>query len=242
MAQRPVTSLAALLLQNEAEDAFYSLADLILASKLGDQANTRSITWDCEDLVFIDFDDVRIALQYASQLEGLPCRISLALGLRPDTTNAPDVDCNRLARLLVQRLSTMFAVKLVLWQETTCAPTADVMDDFQEELSAIHDYLDCYVANVSTDPEGVHAPLNSQQREPTSKVKDATENALFDFYADTVLERTPIAAEEQELSAPMHASMYMMACTLLFLVPAIGTGLFSYLALRDGLDTSPLIT
>ena len=52
MAFKSCTTIAAIVLKDPTELSLDKLADEILQSKIAKHAGSRSLTWDCDDLVF----------------------------------------------------------------------------------------------------------------------------------------------------------------------------------------------
>lgn len=248
MAKRSSTSIAAIMLADTPRFAIDVLADEILTSKIAERASARSVSWDCEDLVFMDFDTLRIALHEVPATEDTPGFICLAVGAVPDRRLPMNIDCANLAYELVKRLTQSVIANAVLWHEDDRALSADVMDDFQDELSKMVEFLDMQMEQARETAEPATQDVESAiEEQPTSTQKprrvafdrpitrgaalndEATLNVLRNQLREQGMEKEPV-------SKPIHASIYLMACTFFFMVPAIGTALRSYAALRHRVD------
>lgn len=230
------TTIAAVVLGPGEDIRLHDLADEILASRIADRSSARAVSWDCEDLVFLDFDGLRIALQHCDcdELEDSPAIICVAVGPVPGCGLAQSMDCAQLAQSLVRRLTRMVQAAAVLWQDHRGALTAETMDMFQDALTDMLDYLEMQLAEASAS---ALVPERCAAFDDKPEAGKAASSLLSDEAAFAALRQTLIGqASGAKITTPIHASLYLMACTFFFLVPAIGTTLLSYVALRDGLD------
>ena len=78
------STLAAILIKESATLDIDDIADQILRSKIAQRVGTRSVTWDCDDLVFLDFANVRIALYDRALTEFSSKIVCLASALYPE--------------------------------------------------------------------------------------------------------------------------------------------------------------
>lgn len=100
-------------------------------------AGRRSITWDCEDLVFVDLDGVRFTLSYTGEAApGLPSSLMISVG--PGAISRVDgKDRQRyedLCHLIADRLRHRFAPRETLWHQVAGPVTADLVDDLFDRL------------------------------------------------------------------------------------------------------------
>ncbi|MGH1579259.1 hypothetical protein [Planktotalea sp.] len=247
MAKRSGTTIAAIMLADAPQLAIDTLADEVLRSKIAERAGARSVCWDCEDLVFIDFDTLRIAIHDVPATEHSPSFVCLAVGAVPGCKLPLHIDSARLAHGLVKRLSQIVVANAVLWHEDARSLGTEVMDDFQDELEKMLDYLDMQMAQAKEDavletlrdvaPTETAAKPAVPKRVPLNR--PITRGAALNDEASLKALRAQLrekGMQKEPISTPIHASIYLMACTFFFMVPAIGTALFSYIALRDGVD------
>lgn len=100
-------------------------------------AGRRSITWDCDDLAFVDLDGARFTLSYTGDAGiGLPSSLMISVGPGPDSTYDP-ADRRRyedLCHLLADRLRARFAPQQTLWHQVAGPVTADLVDDLFDRL------------------------------------------------------------------------------------------------------------
>lgn len=102
------------------------------------KADQLSTTWDCDDLVFFDLAETRIALGHAD-LNGdlIASCLTVSVGPRPDLAAVPedpgfDVLCSR----IVERLQSRFVPAGVLWHQTAERISSDVIDALTDRLPA----------------------------------------------------------------------------------------------------------
>ena len=231
MTVQTCSTIAALMLDDVPELSIDVLADEILQSKIAERAGARSVCWDCDDLVFLDFDALRIAIQEIPATHDTPKVVCLGVGSVPNKGRGQNFDSAKLAHSLVKRLTQIVDANAVLWHEVNSPLSAGVMDDFQDELDKMLHYLDMQMQVVSEgDPE------ISENKERSHRVK----KKLCDEAAMRKL-REHLSAQAA-ISVPIHATIYVLACTYFFLVPALGTALLSYVLLRDGVDIQAFST
>lgn len=231
-------SIAAIMLKDDSTIAIDLLADEILKSAVAEHAGSRAVTWDCEDLVFMDFDNLRIALHEISSTAETPPFICLGVGSVPGQRPIEDADCSHISQELVQRLTHIVAANAVLWHDDARALNAESMDDFHEALGKMVGYLDMLVNDaVQSAPEPLTEPLpmNALPQAPleprsTSLLKHENElNTLRSHLRATGKVHTALAPHQ-------HLSLYMIACTFLLTLPSVGSAILSYIWLRNGLD------
>lgn len=93
-------------------------------------------TWDCDDLVFFDLAETRIALGFTDLTTGSSgtC-LTVAVGPRPDAPLAAfdagfDVLCSR----IVERLQARFLPVATLWHQVAGPITAEALDTLTDDL------------------------------------------------------------------------------------------------------------
>jgi len=97
-----------------------------------------SITWDCDDLVFFDLAETRIALGFADLAEGrgTSC-LSVSVGPRPGkAAPAADAAYDVLCSRIVERLQTRYRPIAVLWHQSEAVINADLLDRLTDALPA----------------------------------------------------------------------------------------------------------
>jgi hypothetical protein len=235
-------SIAAIMLKDNPSIAIDLLADEILKSAVAQHAGARSVTWDCDDLVFLDFDNLRIALHEIPATTETPPFICLGVGSVPGQSPIEDADCSHISQELVQRLTHIVSANAVLWHDDVRALNADVMDDFHEALGKMVGYLDMLLndaveqtATVQEDPlPNIALPqapkIVPKLSAPSNLLKhEEALETLRDHLRTTGKVHTPLEPHQ-------HLSMYMIACTFLLTLPAVGSAVLSYIWLRNGLD------
>lgn len=105
-------------------------------------AGRRRITWDCDDLAFVDLDAVRFTLSYSGDpLPGLPSSLMISVGPGPGQTHLA-VDRRRyeqLCHLIADRLRERFAPRQTLWHQVAGPVTSDLVDDLFDRLPDLSD-------------------------------------------------------------------------------------------------------
>lgn len=99
-------------------------------------AGQRRITWDCDDLAFIDVDDARFALGYADAASGMDRR-SLMVSVGPPPGLDGDFDTGRHASLcqsIAARLRDRFEPEHTVWHSVKGPVTTDLIDDLFDRL------------------------------------------------------------------------------------------------------------
>ncbi|MGB7319652.1 MAG: hypothetical protein WBC85_16960, partial [Planktotalea sp.] len=230
MAHTSSTTIAAAMLGNSVSINLDSIADQILTSKIAERACARAVAWDCEDLVFLDFDALRIALHKIH--EGDTQFLCLGVGPIPGSHLPEYIEPTRLAQLLVRRFTQNIKTNAVLWHDHSGALSVDVMDDFHDELESMLDYLDIqmehaqqeHYAQIQNAPRSISAsddvlrPADDKTEREKSKSSFNDDEALRIFRHYICSQH----ASRKATSAPMHASIYVIACTFLFMAPAVG--------------------
>ncbi|MEP5153666.1 hypothetical protein [Planktotalea sp.] len=231
-------NIAAIMLRDCPSIAIDLLADEILKSAVAQHAGSRSVTWDCDDLVFLDFDNLRIALYEIEATPQTPPFICLGVGSVPGHTPIEEADCSHISQELTQRLTQIVAANAVLWHDEVRALTADVMDDFNEALGKMVGYLDMLVQDASENFSNPSPQKNTPKapeavpklNRPAALLKqDAALDMLREHLRTTGKVHTPLEPHQ-------HLSMYVTAASLLLTLPALGSAVLSYIWLRNGLD------
>lgn len=100
-------------------------------------AGRRVVTWDCDDVAFLDLDAVRFTLSYTGEhVAGLPASLMISVGPGPNRRHDP-ADRRRyedLCHLLANRLRARFAPRETLWHQVAGPVTAELVDDLFDRL------------------------------------------------------------------------------------------------------------
>ena len=158
------STLAAILIKESATLDSDDIADQILRSKIAQRVGTRSVTWDCDDLVFLDFANVRIALYDRALTEFSSKIVCLAVGPVSRKTLPLHINSAKLARTLVTLFSDPVSTNTILWNGLDQAITSAVMDDFQSELDEMLHFLDAQIRSVA----------NRSNQDPSDKTSKTT--------------------------------------------------------------------
>lgn len=103
-------------------------------------AGRRSITWDCDDVAFLDLDAVRFTLGYTGEtLPGLPASLMISVGPSPGHHDGtPDRRrYEQLCHLIADRLRERFAPRHTLWHQVAGPVTSELVDDLFDRLPAL---------------------------------------------------------------------------------------------------------
>ena len=137
-------------------------------------AGRRVITWDCDDLAFLDLDAVRFTLSFSGdQMAGLPASLMISVGPSPGQHD-PSADRRRyeqLCHLLADRLRQRFAPRETLWHQVAGPVTADLVDDLFARLPDLPDSAP--VSRRSAPAEAIRAFPEAEDDMPVSFVEKA---------------------------------------------------------------------
>jgi hypothetical protein len=140
------TTFAAIMRADKPDFCISELANEILQSKtvqhLGTESGSGTLSWHSNQLVFIDYDTVRIALQDVPATQDKPSIVCVAVGAVSGKAPSRHIDSAALARDFVKRVTELVDAKAVLWNVAAQPPCPEVMDDFQHELDNMLRYLD----------------------------------------------------------------------------------------------------
>jgi len=238
------TSIAAVMLNYGSKATVDMIIEDIKNSKLAKNASAVSIGWDCNNLVFIDIDILRIAIHDVPERDDRPRCICIGAGPIPGAGLPKSTDTVKIVYKIVKRLVEIIQASGVLWHYYDRSICRDVMDDFQDKIEKMLDHLEMQMHQlqhtVFSETEGIEALESMRVAKVTPKrVKSSNPRRRGTLLKDREsLQRLSKHLQDQGLveeyiSSPLHASMYIMATTFFFLVPAVGAGLFSYAALRS---------
>ena len=140
-------------------------------------AGARTVTWDCDDLVFLDLDGVRFTLSYSGDtVPGLPSSLMLSVGPGPGQHHSP-ADRRRygeLCHLIADRLRQRFAPRETLWHQVAGPVTADLVDDLFARLPDLSDGTPAApLARRSAPAEAIRAFPETEDDMPVSFVEKA---------------------------------------------------------------------
>lgn len=251
MADKARSTVAAIVLSDAAKPSIDYLIDAITNSKFGRKALVRSVTYDCEDLVYLDFDAVRIALHDVICHDGMPDVICVAVGSIPEKEVDAKIDYDRLAKHLVKSMMKILKTHLVIWHEDDRALRGRVMDDFLCELETMMDFIKIQVEEVAKQEQSLgRSSINrySESKKKTNQKQTDTQGS-FD-YTEYYNSENFSELDDQEiygikealrtgngidrsLTTPMAATMYTISLAFFFFLPEAGATLLSYTFLRD---------
>ena len=227
MAQRSCTTIAAILLKGSSAVKLEQLADEILQSKIAKRAGSRSITWDCDDLVFLDFDAIRIGLYEIRESQDTPNVICIAVGPVSGRSLPKHIESASLAHGLVKRIGQSIEARAVLWHDDPRCLCPFVIDDFHTELDKMLGYLELQMQGTRTPKSQADSAV------PPSRAETINDDAALSTLREKLSASGMIGAP---VSLPLHVSLYILAVTFFFMIPALGSTLLSYIWLRDGVD------
>lgn len=137
-------------------------------------AGRRVVTWDCDDLAFVDLDAVRFTLSYSGDpTPGLPASLMISVGPTP---GRHDFGADRrryelLCHLLADRLRQRFAPRETLWHQVAGPVTADLVDDLFARLPEMS--AAAPVSRRSAPAEMIRAFPETEDDMPVSFVEKA---------------------------------------------------------------------
>ncbi len=181
--QKNMSTIAAIMLGDGPPMAIDTLADEILQSNVAKNANARTVSWDCDDLVFLDFDGLRIALYEIERTQDCPPFICLGVGSVPGNAAASNMACGKITEELVQRLTQIVPANAVLWHDDRRALGSDVMDDFHDGLGNMLEHLNSEIMHAQ-DAHGTPAAQTEMTRADTLQ-NDALLNKLRGYLRET---------------------------------------------------------
>ncbi len=133
------------------------------------KADLLETAWDCNDLVFFDLDETRLALAYAEfPDEPVQACLTISVGPRWEAQHIEDdpgfdVLCSR----IVERLQSRYMPLAVLWNQTDEEVSADLLDALTDALpmpSALLPPIDALIdplLQTADDAEAARAPIHS---------------------------------------------------------------------------------
>jgi hypothetical protein len=140
-------------------------------------AGRRSVTWDCNDLVFLDLDGLRFTLSYSGDITpGLPASLMISVGPGPEHRQMAQ-DRRRyadLCLLIADRLRLRFAPRETLWHQVAGPVTADLVDDLFARLPDLSGGAATVpLARRSAPAEAIRAFPETEGEMPVSFVEKA---------------------------------------------------------------------
>ena len=139
-------------------------------------AGRRSITWDCDDVAFVDLDAVRFTLSYTGEAAiGLPASLMISVGPGPNRRHDPE-DRRRyegLCLLLAERLRARFAPRETLWHQVAGPVTTDLVDDLFDRLPDLSNGTPQPMTRRSAPAEAIRAFPEAEEGMPVSFVEKA---------------------------------------------------------------------
>lgn len=139
-------------------------------------AGRRTITWDCDDVAFLDLDTVRFTLSYTGEpAVGLPASLMISVGPGPDRRH-DQADRRRyagLCQLIAERLRARFAPRETLWHQVAGPVTTDLVDDLFDRLPDLSDGTPKTLTRRSPPAEAIRAFPEAEAGLPVSFVEKA---------------------------------------------------------------------
>lgn len=139
-------------------------------------AGRRCITWDCEDVAFLDLDSVRFTLSYTGEPAiGLPASLMISVGPGPNSRHDA-ADRRRyegLCHLIADRLRSRFAPRETLWHQVAGPVTTDLVDDLFDRLPDLSCTPTSRLTRRSAPAEAIRAFPETEEGMPVSFVEKA---------------------------------------------------------------------
>ncbi|PLL13126.1 hypothetical protein C0V75_06825 [Tabrizicola sp. TH137] len=139
-------------------------------------AGRRIITWDCDDVAFLDLDAVRFTLSYTGEAAvGLPASLMISVGPGPNRRHDP-ADRRRyegLCQVIAERLRSRFAPRETLWHQVAGPVTTDLVDDLFTRLPDLANGAPKTLTRRSAPAEAIRAFPEAEEGMPVSFVEKA---------------------------------------------------------------------
>lgn len=227
MAQNNHSSVAQLLFS---ETPLYNFAHLVAELEgaiRGGPFGPGTVTWDCDDLVFVDTVGCRFTLSHAAWPD-VPCAASLTLSVGP----APNVAAHGMAiegtatcRLLVQRLDARYGADALLWHLLDGAMTAAMIDELVDATPAL-----------MAEPEPPEPAVQRLEPACPPAANDVPDVPLTDH---AIIGRVraalyPPADTEAAPSPQLRLAAHAMDATLIAVALPVGIAMLTYSLLKGG--------
>jgi hypothetical protein len=206
-------------------------------------------SWDCEDLVFFDLDETRIALAITEvQSPQIGACLTVSVGPRPDAA-VPEADpgYDLLCSRIVEKLQVRFLPLAILWNQTADPVGADLIDALSEDLGAmeavlppINDHL-CdplwqmaEAASRASTPAVPHMAAAPHIRHQPKPANDMPAISLRPAAEGDRLRQALYANEEDaaNLSVPMRLAVHALNATLIMVWMPLGAAVMTYSLLK----------
>lgn len=242
MKRMPQSVVASMVLGCSPAPNLESLAQRLMQLFSKADFQRRGVIYDCDDVAFIDLDDIRVALSIGSHSEELPSNlITLGVGQRPHGAAAKQKIYDKLAEQLVRTVSQLVEAHSVLWSHRDGPICTELLDDVLEETIEMYRYIELKVIETTDDPQADLSPIDeiephrtlskplSRQPAPQKQLSPLEqEERMAQFRQYLINEKV-----EPEVTTPMQAAVFAMSSTLMFLAPPVGAALFTYCILRS---------
>ena len=232
------TKIAAILLHPQAELAFSVLAQSLLTDSDNPTDSISQLNWFDETTVFLDFSPVRIALKQFPGSDSEPAFICIGMGEIPGMHIPESTELEPLLHGLVSKATQVIKASAVLWFDKDTPLTPEMLLGFRKEIEPMANHLRAQSRAASgIRPKRPRLIKNNRRARPTEFISMdplMDETALGTLRDDISEQET---AKESALAPALHASLYLMASSMIVAAPPVGVSLFSYIALRDALGS-----
>ena len=219
----------------------------------------RRLTWDCDDVAIFDRETIRVALGWMQpERAGQPWYLILAVGSSPDAPQAPLTRefCEELATHILMRTQSYLPYDAVYRSETGQPVDAALIDTVTAQLLQASTQAATNIrANKTSEAPANGVGHSGLQEAATSGANswytpllknfrsgEARRHARATFGAGAQTETEEMkklreaicgASKEEDITLPMHLSIYALGATMLIQVPPVGAALLVYTVLRE---------
>lgn len=211
-------------------------------------SQTKSLTWDCDDIAIIDRDYVRVAMGWLpSKSKGQPWHLVIAVGCAPkeDVTKIEMSSYDFVADRILDRTHEFLPSTAVLRGEASQPIGPALVDtlfdllqtDTSDASKAADDRPYESEDEIRSEEEDNYADMVDSMNPPWVSNKD-DENAyskeMFDKAEEEMARQNQMfMLSQSECSQPMRLTIHTLALSMFLYVPPLGAALFTYTMMRD---------
>lgn len=192
----------------------------------------RSLTWDCEDIVFFDLPGTRLTLSWLDHPgQGIATCLTLSVGPSPHLTRPGFLKTSHqaLCSRLVERLQLRCKPAAIVWHQTEGAVTADVLDALNDTLPTLPDLL------APGDPV-ICPPPASAEAAPEWQIANDTPDLPRERNAELARVRAALYPPAEQAppaqSIQLRLAAHAMNATLIVVYAPLGAAVMTYSLLR----------
>lgn len=207
--------------------------------------SSRSLTWNDEDIAFIERDSIRIALGWLpSDTKDVPGFLIVAVGQAPNSggIHVDPLTCAMLKSHVLQHAETYLPIGNVLHADATQPVGTELIDMVSEMLRRDYQKLGDTAPAQDSGAFGWSEPVKADPAyEVHPKSCDTAQGEMGQNDAANVLDAEFYdLVADKALSLPKRLTIYTLGATMLLYTPPVGITLLVYTTLRDfGPDEPP---